>query len=117
MFHQTIVGKPKFCLNRNCKTPFTKNSHLGWLPKSEIEVCAIMRCQKCKDTFAVVQLMSMAHDYRNDLPKDESKLSPKGPITKKETLEFKKKLENKESLKELFEGYVPGGTVLPEDQE
>jgi hypothetical protein len=51
------------------------------------------------------------------LPKDESKLSPNGPITKKETLDFKKKLENKDSLKELMEGYVPGGTVLPDDSE
>jgi hypothetical protein len=76
-----------------------------------------MRCPKCKDTFAVVQLMSMAHDYRADLPKDESKLSPSGPITKKETLDFKRKLDNKDSLKELMEGYVPGGTILPEDSE
>ena len=117
MFHQTIVGKPKCCLNRNCKAQFTKASHLGWLPKSEVEVHAIMRCPKCKDTFAVTQLMSMAHDYRSNLPKDESKLSPNGPITKKETLDFKRKLDNKDSLKELMEGYVPGGTVLPEDSE
>ena len=75
MFHQTIIGKPKCCLNRNCKTQFTKSSHLGWLPKSEVEVYAIMRCPKCKDTFAVVQLISMAHDYRNDLPADQTKIS------------------------------------------
>ena len=57
MFHQTIVGKPKCCLNRNCRSPFYKESHLGWLPKSEVEVYTIMRCPKCKDTFAVVQLI------------------------------------------------------------
>jgi hypothetical protein len=51
------------------------------------------------------------------LPKDESKVSPNGPITKKETLDFKKKLENKDSLKELMEGYVPGGTILPDETE
>jgi len=117
MFHQTIVGKPKHCLNRNCKTPFTKNSHLGWLPKSEVEVYAIMRCPNCKDTFAVVQLISMAHEYRNDLPADQTKISKTGPITKSETLSFRKKLENKDALKELYEGYKPGGTVLPEDPE
>ena len=38
MFHQTIVGKPKCCLNRNCKHPFFRESHLGWMPKSEVEV-------------------------------------------------------------------------------
>jgi hypothetical protein len=32
-------------------------------------------------------------------------------------LDFKRKLDNKDSLKELMEGYVPGGTVLPEDSE
>ena len=73
MFHQTIIGKPKCCLNRNCKTQFTKSSHLGWLPKSEVEVYAIMRCLKCKDTFAIIQLMSMAHEYRDNLPKDKDK--------------------------------------------
>lgn len=117
MFHQTIVGKPKCCLNRNCKAQFTKASHLGWLPKSEVEVHAIMRCPKCKDTFAVVQLISMAHDYKASLPTDENSKSATGPITKKETLNFRKKLENKDALKELYEGYKPGGTVLPEDPE
>jgi hypothetical protein len=87
------------------------------LPKSEVEVYAIMRCPKCKDTFAVVQLISMAHEYRNDLPSDQTKISKGGPITKSETLSFRKKLENKDALKELFEGYKPGGSVLPEDQE
>ena len=117
MFHQTIVGKPKCCLNRNCKSQFSKTSHLGWLPKSEVEVYAIMRCPKCKDTFAVVQLISMAHDYKTSLPTDENSKSATGPITKKETLNFRKKLENKDALKELYEGYKPGGTVLPEDPE
>jgi hypothetical protein len=59
----------------------------------------------------------MAHEYRNDLPSDQTKISKGGPITKSETLSFRKKLENKDALKELFEGYKPGGSVLPEDQE
>jgi len=117
MFHQTVVGKPKNCLNRNCKNQFSKDSHLGWLPKSEVEVYAIMRCLKCKDTFAVVQLNSMAHDYRNNLPFNSSNQISTSPITKKETISFRKKLEDKDVLKELLEGYVPGGTVLPDDSE
>jgi hypothetical protein len=115
MFHQTIVGKPKHCLNRNCKTPFFKESHLGWLPKSEVEVYAIMRCPKCKDTFAVVQLISMAHDYKSALPRDNSQLPLSGPISKNELSTFKKKLESKDSLKSLLEGYKPGGSILSDD--
>jgi hypothetical protein len=117
MFHQTVVGKPKNCLNRNCKHPFSKDSHLGWIPKSEVEVYSVMRCLKCKDTFAVVQLNSMAHDYRNNLPNNSSNQISTSPITKKETVSFRKKLEDKDVLKELLEGYVPGGTVLPDDSE
>jgi hypothetical protein len=76
-----------------------------------------MRCLKCKDTFAVVQLNSMAHDYRNNLPNNSSNQISTSPITKKETVSFRKKLEDKDVLKELLEGYVPGGTVLPDDSE
>jgi hypothetical protein len=117
MFHQTIVGKPKYCLNRNCKHPFFKESHLGWLPKSEVEVYSIMRCPNCKDTFAVVQLISMAHDYKSNLPSDPSQVHPGGNISKKEILTFRKKLQSKDSLKTLLEGYKPGGSVLPEEDQ
>lgn len=115
MYHQTIVGKPKNCLNRTCKHPFTKESHLGWLPKSEVEVFAVMRCTKCKDTFAVVQLISMAHEYRTSLPKEITQASSLGPISKKEVNNFRKKLETKDALKTLYEGYKPNGSVLPKD--
>lgn len=115
MYHQTIVGKPKHCLNRTCKQPFVKESHLGWLPKSEVEVFAIMRCAKCKDTFAVVQLISMAEEYKTALPKDLSQISPSGPISKKEVVSFRKKLDSKDSLKSLYDGYKPNGSVLPLD--
>ncbi len=115
MFHQTIVGKPKCCLNRNCKTQFTRNSHLGWLPKSEVEVYAIMRCPKCKDTFAVVQLISIAEDYKTALPKDQNQTPLTSPITKNEVLSVRKKLDGKDPLKTLMEGLKPGGTVLPEE--
>ena len=117
MFHQTIVGKPKCCLNRNCKHPFYKESHLGWMPKSEVEVYAIMRCPKCKDTFAVVQLISMAENYRAALPKDQSQIPSPSPISKNEVVTMRKKLDNKDSLKTLLEGFKPGGSVLPDDIE
>jgi len=114
MFHQTIVGKPKHCLNRNCKTHFTRDSHLGWLPNNELEVYSIMRCPKCKDTFAVRQTYSMVNEYKNSLPKEVS-TSMTTPITKTEMVSFRKKLDSKDSLKNLYEGLKPNGSVLNED--
>lgn len=115
MFHQTIVGKPKNCLNRNCKTPFTRESHLGWMPCNELEVYSIMRCPQCKDTFAVRQTYSMVFDYKNSLPKTITASST--PITKNEILNFRKKLEQKDSLKNLYEGLKPNGSVIEDDIE
>jgi hypothetical protein len=115
MHHQTIVGKPKNCLNRTCKHPFFKESHLGWLPKSEVEIYAVMRCLKCKDTFAVVQLISMAHDYKSSLHREPSMINSEKPITKNEIKNMQKKLDESDVLHSLMEGYKPGGTVLPDD--
>ena len=115
MFHQTIVGKPKNCLNRNCKHPFFKESHLGWLPKSEVEVYTIMRCPACKDTFAVIQLISMAHEYKQKLPADPSQVPSTTAISKKEISNMRKKLQDKDALKSLLEGYKPNGSILPEE--
>ena len=53
MFRSVIFCEPRKCPNRNCKAIFYKDSHKGWLPKSEIEIFAIMRCPVCKDTFIV----------------------------------------------------------------
>ena len=117
MFHQTIVGKPNKCLNRTCKHPFCKESHLGWLPKSEIEVFAIMRCIKCKDTFAVVQLISMAEDYKIKLPSDPNKINATGSISKKEISLMRKKLDSKDGLKGLYEGMKPNASNLPKDDK
>lgn len=117
MYHQTIVGKPKNCLNRICKHPFSKESHLGWMPKSEIEVLTVMRCMKCKDTFAVVQLISMADEYKNNLPSDITKTNQSGPISKKEINLMRKRLETKDNLKNLFEGYKPNASNLPSDDK
>jgi hypothetical protein len=115
MHHQTIVGKPKNCLNRTCKHPFFRESHLGWLPKSEVEIYAVMRCVKCKDTFAVVQLISMAHEYKSSLYRDPSMINSEKPITKNEIKNMQKRLEESDVLHSLMEGYKPGGTVLPDE--
>jgi hypothetical protein len=115
MFHQTIVGKPKKCLNRNCRNLFTKESHLGWMPNEIHTVTAVMKCSKCKDIFFVRQLKSMAHEYKESLPKDSNTGSLGGPISKNEINLMRKKLENKDSLKDLMDGLKPNGTVLPDD--
>ena len=115
MHHQTIIGRPKNCLNRTCKHPFFKESHLGWLPKSEVEIYSVMRCLKCKDTFAVVQLISMAHDYRSSLLKDPTQLQIKDPISRHELMSVQKRLEDHDVLQSLMEGDKPGGSVLPDD--
>jgi hypothetical protein len=113
---QTIVGKPKSCLNRNCHHPFYKESHLGWLPKSEVEAYAIIRCPKCKDTFAVVQLMSMVYEYKNSLPKDPNNEFNPSSISSTEINNFRKKLDDSDALKKIFEGLYPGGSLFdPED--
>lgn len=115
MYHQIIVGKPKNCLNRNCKTPFTRKSHLGWLPLNEKEALSIMRCPKCKDTFKVRQTYDMVYDYKNSLPVNN--VTPSNPITKNEMLSFRKKLDSKDSLKNVFEGLKPNGSVVEDDIE
>jgi hypothetical protein len=73
-----------------------------------------MRCPKCKDTFAVRQTYSMVNDYKNSLPKDNS-ASTNTPITKTEMVSFRKKLDSKDSLKNLYEGLKPNGSVFNED--
>jgi hypothetical protein len=95
MKQHTITGSPKRCLNRNCKEPFTKESHLGYLMRSELEVYAVMRCTKCKDTFTICQQIGNAYEYYELLPKDvkisviQSKL-----ITKEEIRKVRKHLES-----------------------
>ena len=46
MFKQTIVGTPMQCINRTCKAAFYRESHLGYYPKNEMEVYAILKCPK-----------------------------------------------------------------------
>ena len=88
MVSQSIFGMPRRCLNRNCRAVFYKESHLGWQPKSEMEIYAIMRCPSCRDTFMVVQTMSMGHDYYQRLGNDPMRR----PISKKEVERARQRL-------------------------
>lgn len=117
MFKQTIVGTPLQCINRTCKASFYRESHLGYYPKNEVEVYAILKCPKCKDTFAVVQSVSIVHEYKDKLPKDPKKLAKRTPITQKELDVLSKKLNDEEfnPLSTLYEGRVLG-SELPKDE-
>lgn len=119
MYHQTIFGMPRRCPNRTCRHPFYKESHLGWLPKSEVQALAIMRCPKCRDTFAVVQLLSMVHEYKEKLPADPRNISlMEGPITLAEVNRMRKKLDTEPNpLSLLFEGRKPGASTPPDGDE
>jgi hypothetical protein len=116
MFKQTIVGTPMQCINRTCKAAFYRESHLGYYPKNEIEVYAIMKCPKCKDTFAIVQPVSIVHEYRDKLPKDPKKTAKRTPITQKELETMSKKLQDDtfNPLASLYDGRVIGSDI-PEE--
>jgi len=117
MFKQTIVGTPLQCINRTCKASFYRESHLGYYPKNEVEVYAIMKCPKCKDTFAIVQSVSIVHEYKDKLPKDPKKLAKRTPITQKEIDVLNKKLNDEEfnPLSTLYEGRLQGSELPKED--
>ena len=117
MFKQTIVGTPMQCINRTCKANFYRESHLGYYPKNELEVYTIMKCPKCKDTFAIVQSVSMVHEYKDKLPKDPKKAAKRTPITQKEIESINKKLSDDKfnPLASLYEGRVPGAVDLPSE--
>jgi hypothetical protein len=104
------------CIDRTCKAAFYRESHLGYYPKNEMEVYAIMKCPKCKDTFAIVQPVSIVHEYRDKLPKDPKKTAKRTPITQKELETMSKKLQddNFNPLASLYDGRVIGSDI-PEE--
>jgi hypothetical protein len=94
MFYQSIMGKPKKCLNRNCKTRFYKESLMGYAPHTNTTVLCIMKCPKCKDTFAIVQAVSIIKEYTNELPCRPKTNRPNlPPITSVEINQVHQKLE------------------------
>lgn len=116
MRSQHISGTPRKCINRRCDGVFTKESHLGYLPKSELEVYAVMRCPKCRDTFLVNQGMHMAYDYYEKLPRDPLHAKRNGqPITIEEMRQVNQRLNSDSKvLKSLFEGQEPPGDLRDE---
>lgn len=99
MYNQVIVGKPKKCINRNCKQKFFKESFLGFLPLSVSEVLCIMKCPKCSDVFAIVQSVSIIKGYLSELPTTPVRNVSNVPlITTDEIENIKKTLKEKNAL-------------------
>ena len=103
---------------RNSKNMSKSNLHLGWMPKSAIEAYVVVRCAKCQDTFAIVQMYSDVHGYYETLPNNPKFIRPKGPISSKEQKSVKKQLNDENQLKTLMEGWVPGaGNPITNEDE
>ena len=113
MYSQRVTGEPKRCCNRNCREPFVKSSHKGYIPKNEAEIFAVMRCHKCGDQFMITQILMNAAKYKAKLPDDTNPRTrlPKGtekPITLQEMERVRKHMDTENPLKTLFEGQKPG---------
>jgi hypothetical protein len=108
MYTNNIFGTPKKCPTRKCRATLYKDCHLGWLPKSTVEAYAIIRCPKCQEIFAISQMYSDVHDYFESLPNNPKLVKPTSPISEKEHKYIKRKLDDTNILKSLYEGWVPG---------
>jgi hypothetical protein len=117
MFRSAFFGAPQKCPNRNCRAQFYKDSHKGWLPKSQLEVYAVMRCPVCRDTFCVSQMINMVHEYKESLPARDL---PKNKITIFDTNDqgkFRQELFAEDNpLMSLYDGYYPGAPKLPNSE-
>ena len=115
MFRSVIFGEPRKCPNRNCKAIFYKDSHKGWLPKSEIEIFAIMRCPVCKDTFMIAQMLNQVHSYKENLPERDLPKNKIEIFSIQDQETFRKELFSEDNpLWNLYDGYYPGSTDNPE---
>ncbi len=118
MYRSIIYGDVKKCPNRNCRATFYRDSHKGWLPKSELEVYAVMRCPVCRDTFCVVQMIGMVHDYKESLPE---RALPRQQITvfsHEDQAAFRHELYAIDNpLFGLYDGYYPGAADVPDDND
>lgn len=116
MYKSVVYGQPTKCPNRNCRALFYKDCHKGWLPKSELEIFAVMRCSVCRDTFLVSQMLNMVHDYKHELPEREVSKNKVEIFTEKDQTVFRRQLfADDNPLWSLYDGYYPGASEPPED--
>jgi hypothetical protein len=118
MFNSVVVGAPRKCPNRSCRAEFFQDSHKGFLPKSELEAYAVMRCPVCRDQFMVIQMLNMVYDYKASLP---TRVLPKNEITifsNEDGDHFRTELYADDNpLWHLYDGYFPGSTNNPIDTQ
>jgi hypothetical protein len=113
-----IYGSPRFCCNTNCKFPFNKKSHLGWLPHCSTAVYAILQCPQCKSKFKVSQHIIESINYFLELP--DVKTPEAHGITQDEINNVKKLLGTNKNLLEIFnDGIIPGvsSNIKPSDYD
>lgn len=115
MYKSVVYGQPSKCPNRNCRAVFYKDCHKGWLPKSELEIFAVMRCSVCRDTFLVSQMINMVHDYKHELPERMIEKNKIEIFTENDQTVFRKELfADDNPLWTLYDGYYPGASDPPE---
>jgi hypothetical protein len=116
MFRSSVLGAPTKCPNRNCRSLFYKDSHKGWLPKSELEVYAVMRCPSCRDTFMVSQMINMVHEYKENLPERKLDKNQVTIFSSKDQENFRTELFSDDNpLATLYDGYFPGASEPPDE--
>ena len=118
MYRSAVFGAPSKCPNRNCRAIFYRDSHKGWLPKSELEVYAVMRCPTCRDTFCVTQMINMVHEYKQSLPTRDLPQNKIKLFNTNDQGNFREELFSDDNpLTSLYDGYYPGATDLPNEDE
>lgn len=118
MFKSVTYGSPSKCPNRTCKAVFFKDCHLGWLPKSELEVYTVMKCKTCRDVFAIVQMIHMVHDYKKELPERQIEKNKIVLFTENDQTAFRQELySDGNPLWNLYDGYVPGASSVEDYKE
>ena len=116
MFKSSVVGAPQKCPNRHCRSIFYKDSHKGWLPKSELEVYAVMRCASCRDTFMVIQMINMVHEYKENLPERKVEKNKITIFSNEDQESFRTELFSDDNpLSLLYDGYFPGASEPPDE--
>lgn len=96
-----MFSAPKKCLNRLCKSELYKECILGYLPLNGAEVQVIVRCYKCKDTFAIPQMAYSVQNYTTQLSNNPHLVKIKENISDKEHAQVKNILYQGNPLKDL----------------
>ena len=116
MYKSQSYGCITKCPNRNCRAVFFKDSFKGYLPKDCLSVYAVLRCPVCRDCFLRAQMINMIHDYVESLPVREIIPNRITIFTNEDQETFRQELFSDDNpLWNLYDGFIPGASTLPED--